>query len=273
MRATHVAILAACIVVAALPVSLHAADARPGALADPSLRKGAGDGSQTMEWRGSSLLSLAGLCLADDGGCWGSEDAEDGRFFLPTTGSGGHVEVWWVPANESLRELRVEVAGHALEGESPLVFEILGANAGEYAVHASTVRFLAGAYKQPIQWSASFHVDGAARSLERAGAASYRTTTGCALVLCDDDERLEQRSDPLVVPWSAHGTLHVAWEGGQELVLSLPGTGYTARGTSPLTIELGSLPAGEWHLRVAPPLGAAPLSAANVRWSARLEMG
>lgn len=268
MRGTIIVIIASIVVIGALP-ALQPATASQGALATPELGERAGDGSRLVAWRGTSALHVTGLCLPALAACIGTNESEDGRYFLPAAGSAGSVVVSWRAVNDSLRELRVRVGGIAQEGASPLVFDILGSSAGEYAVHAEPIRIVAGSWDQGLEWTATFRVDALPMRADMAGVASYQTTTGCLLDLCASS--LEQTGDPIVAPWRAQGTLVATWdpkEGSKRI--SIEGTGFVAQGETPLTLDLSGLEAGDWQVELRPVTLALPLFGDSVQWSAQL---
>lgn len=225
-----------------------------------------------MEWSGTSALSLAGACLVQAGRCVGDAKAEDGAFFLPASALDGRVVVSWRPANESLRTLRVEVAGVTREAESPIVVDFTGLDAGQHLIHIAPARQVVGSYRQEVDWSAGFLVSPASDAQEINGHSGYRTTAGCALVTCET--LLHKDSGGLVIPWTPRGTLEARWDpndGG--LRLSLRGTDRVAEGVPPLTLDLGGLEPGEYPVDVGPVTLALPTEAYQVSWTARLARG
>lgn len=272
MRVALVALAAAGILLA--PVSLTG----PAAARDGALAQGRpvheGHGARVMEWEGASALHLTGVCLASPRACVGSLETEDGRFFLPGTGSGGSVLVWWDAAHPSLRTLRASVGDRSAEGTSPLRLQVDGSAAGEYRVHVEPARDVVGRHDQPVQWRASFLVASAAPTLVLAGGSGYATTTGCVLTLCDD-ATVDHTSDPLLAPWTASGQLDATWDARMgALRVSIPGTSLAAEGAPPLSFPLDGLAPGAWRVHVDPIDVATPLESAEIAWSARLtQMG
>lgn len=269
MRATIVAILAAGgLLAAGLPIAMPAS-ASEGELATAHLAESASDGSRRIQFDGVSRIHLAGLCLPGGGACIGTNDTEDGRFFLPASGTDGRVVVWWSAANHSLRQLRVTVGDRVVEGASPLELDVGGASAGEYTVRAESTRLVAGIYDQDVFWSASFAVDGPPAEVHHIDRSGYASITGCVLVVCD--QTIEQRSARFVSPWNASGTLTGDWdarEGARRM--SIRGTGLVVEGPPPLTLDIRGLGAGEWPVDVAPVLAAGALSESWVTWQADL---
>lgn len=266
MRATLVVLVAAAVLVAALPFA-HRADAREGQLAAPRLRD-EGPGARFMEWDGESAIAVKGACLALQRLCVGSNETEDGRFFLPAAASNGRIVVSWQAVNDSLRELHVVVGHFEAIGASPIVLEIPSGSAGEYRVHAEPTRDVVGAWEQDVSWSASFLVGEPSETLSASGVAGYSSTTGCALALCSSAKRWH--GDPLVVPWRAAGTLVVDWDRSEgERTVALNGTGFAASGRPPLAIPIDGLAAGEYRVEVVSDL-ALPLARVDVRWAADL---
>lgn len=245
----------------------------------------ASDGTRREEWVGQSVLHFRGACIdgepqgldrasrsTRDGGvddgltCVGENAREDGAFFLSAPAAGGEFIVSWRPVNDSLRTLRVSIAGLLIEGESPIRVQIAGLDAGEHAISAQP---MVGSFDQVVDWTASLVVGVPFDTLESRGRSSYEARVGCALGECAP--LTLHASDTIIVPWRAHGALTASWDPRDgHMRVSVPGTGFVVEGETPLVIDLSGLTAGEWSVQVEPAGIAPPLSGASVGWLAQL---
>lgn len=254
-----------------VPTSLYATaqEPQPRGASAPD----APDATRLEEWTGQSAIHLRGACaegVREGITCVGDMTREDGTFFLGAPAQAGHIVVSWRAVNDSLRTLRVHLAGLVVEGESPIRIEIPGLEAGEHAIRLEPARRVIGQHEQVADWIASFAVTTPFDTVEASGASGYETVVGCALALCDPLTRA--RSETIVVPWSARGELVATWDSVDDgpMRVSVRGTGFVAEGQSPLVLDLDGLTAGEWAIDVLPTGVALPLATYAVGWRATL---
>ena len=226
------------VVLAAIPLVAHAADGPDARDASP-----VGSGRPRIsESRGEALLHFSGACLDGDQ-CYGGATVDEGTFFIPAAAVDGLVTVSWRPVNDSLRTLRVRVSGVEMEGESPLRFVVPGLPAGEHRVTVAPAQRLIGKYEQRVEWVSILELAEPQARVVAHGSARFEPAASCALVVCQGV--LRQTSDPLVVPWTARGTLVATWDrldGEREVCIA--GTQLCAAGETPLELTLDGLAAG-----------------------------
>lgn len=253
------------VVLAAIPFVANA-DAGPGPREASPVESGR---PRITEAQGEAVFRFSGACLDNASTCIGDRRVEEGTFFLPASGIDGLVTVSWRPANDSLRALRVRVAGMELVGESPLRFVVPGLAAGEHRVSVAPTARLLGSYEQRVDWTAVFSLDLAQLQVVAHGAAEYRLSASCVLRTCHG--LAEQTSDELVVPWTGIGSLTATWRPEQGAhIVCIRGTERCAQGDTPLSLALDGLPAGSYRIDARPAGGGSEISSGKIDWGAML---
>lgn len=252
LRAVASAVATSLVLLALLP--LLGAVAQEG---NPVRRAPEGEGAWGMErheWVGTTQLSIRGLC-PERSPCVGGNSTQTGTFVLVSGGGDGLVTLTWRPADPSLGQLRVRVAGAAAEGTSPLVLDVGSLPAGTYGVQVETVGRVAGLFDQRVDWTAAFSVAEAPDTYLAEGASAFRTGAAC-LPPVGCDLLLDQETSVFQLPWTAFGTLEARWETDspwtRELRVTIEGADLVAEGASPLRIDFRSLPMGEYVVLVEP---------------------
>lgn len=222
------------------------------------------DGSTLREWRGRSVLRLAGACLAAQP-CVGTNETDAGSFLLEAAGADGVIAVTWRPVNDSLTTLRVRVAGASVEGVPPLELRIDALSPGEYPVLIEPTRPVAGAWEQPVDWTARFRVSPLPEEMRAAGVTTLHVRAACALDLCD--AATTERAGTFLLPWRAgEATLDATWD-ERAGPATIRVADATATGEPPLALDLAGLARDVHEVHVIPEL-ALPGDFV-VRWTLR----
>ena len=271
LRALAAALAATLLAAGLLPLVATAQESQPAA------RRGEEDdvpGMTWREWRGDSVLRLAGACVAPRP-CVGENRTGQGSFFLGAGGSDARIVVSWVPADKSLRTLRVVVGESRAEGESPLELRIASLPPGEHAVRVEPAGRVLGAFDQRVEWTVAALVAVAPDPAVTLGTSAFLLPPACLLARgCD--AATSQRAGAFLAPWPASGgSLDLEWEAEspltEELVVEIPGTGVRVVGESPLHVDLPALAPGEYEVRVLPAATGAPTALEQtVAWRAQV---
>lgn len=271
MRGTPWLVGLACAMLVIVPTSLFAGAQEPRPQEDRA--PGTPDAPRLHEWTGRSVVHFKGACLDPLARCVRDLEREDGTFFLPAPAGGGTVVVSWRPASESLRVLKVRVAGVEVVGESPLRLVFDGLEAGEHAIRIEPARSLVGAHDQSADWVATFAVDAPQARMETRGISAFDGSAACLLGTCTPHD--DMGSDTFLAPWTARGAIVAEWDPadvtGGAMRVSVRGTDLAAEGRPPLTLDVYALAPGEYAIDVTPVLLGAPTRDVHVSWLATLE--